>query len=553
MNSITLSRLATQLHLLLVCGIFAVVHSTGSNAEAAEQSIYEKTLVAKQVTPDVTGLRKYLRALHPSEDQKDRAKQLIAKLGSDVYAEREQATADLLAMPALPVDELVAANQPGGDPETRWRTKSILEIGREQGAATLFAALKMIKLRELKGLAAEVLSVYAFCGKPHQRSAANEALRATSRSGDADLLRSALGSEDIDLRAAVVDALSAALGEQGEQDFLQILDDQQQPDRVKLAAARALADFGQRRSLQEFVALLDSEDILVRVQSSATLRYLTGQHFGFAAYDKPDRRAGVAGKWREWVVKNGESAELKLSLDEMGSSHGYLHGNTLLAYGYKNKVAEYDPSGKEIWSYPAKGAWSAEKLSNGNVLIAEYSQNRVIEVDNSGKVVWEYAARNALNARPLPNGNIIVSLHSPKNVVEVNRAKKTVWEITTPGNCCDAHKLENGNVVYCAGNVVIEVSPDKKTVWKYDCPGQPYGIQPLRNGNLLVCVLSGKVLEVNRDKKVVWEFAEPNAVDAMRLPNGNTLITGSKRFLEVTPEKKVVWTKDGCNYGSARR
>jgi len=553
MNSVILSRPAVHFHLLLVCGIFAVGHSTGSNAEATEESIYEKTLVAKQVNPDVAGLRKYLRDLHPSEDQKEQAKQLITKLGSDAYAVREQATAEFLAMPALPVDELMAANQSGSDPEIRWRTKSILEIGREQGAATLFAALKMIKLRKLKGLAAEVLSVYAFCGKPHQRSAANEALQATARSEDAGLLRAALATEDVRLRAAVVGALSAALGEQGEQDFLRILDDQQQPDRVKLAAARALANFGQRRSLQEFVALLASEDVLVRVQSSATLRYLTGQHFGFAAYDKPDRRAGVAGQWSEWVVKNGDSAELKLSLDEMGSSYGFLHGNTLLAYGYKNKVAEYDPSGKEIWTYAAKGAWSAEKLPNGNVLIAEYSQNRVIEVDNSGKLVWQYAARNALNARPLPNGNIIVSLHSPKKVIEVNREKKTVWEITTPGSCCDAHKLENGNVIYCAGNVVIEVSPDKKTVWKYDCPGQPYGIQPLRNGNLLVCVLSGKVLEVNRDKKVVWEFAEPNAVDAMRLPNGSTLITGAKRFLEVTPEKKIVWTKEGCNYGSARR
>lgn len=553
MNLATLFRPAARLQLLLIFGINAAFSTAGSNVEASETAIYEKTLAAKQVTPDVAGLRKYLRDLHPNEIQKERARQLIAKLGSETYSEREQATAALLVMPALPVDELMAANQSGSDPEIRWRTKSILEIGREQGASTLFAALKMIKLQKLKGLAAEVLSVYPFCSRPHQRSADDEALRATARSEDAELLRAALATEDVERRAAVVEALCAALGKQGELDYLKILDDEKQPDRVKLAAARSLASYGQRRSLQEFVALLDSDDVMVRVRSSATLRYLTGKHFGFAAYDKAERRAAVTKQWREWIAANGDSAKLKLSLEEMSSSYGFLHGNTLLAFGYKNKVAEYDPSGKEIWTYAAKGAWSAEKLSNGNVLIAEYSQNRVIEVNISGKIVWEYAARNALNARPLPNGNIIVSLHSPKKVVEVNRAKETIWEISTNGSCCDAHKLENGNVVYCAGNEVVEVSPEKKTVWKYDCPGQPYGIQPLRNGNLLVCVLSGKVLEVTRDKKVVWEFDEPNAVDAVRLPNGNTLLTGSKRFVEVTPDKKVVWTKDGCNYGSARR
>ena len=553
MKSVTDSRLAVHARFLLGCGICFTYILGVSTLPASEASIYEKTLLDKQVFPDVSGLRQYLRDLHPSEDQKAIALSHIAKLGSNSYAEREEATAALLVMPSLPVKELLAANQLGRDPEIRWRTKSILEIGREQGAATLFAALKIIKLQKVQGLAEEVLSIYAFCGKSHQRMAANEALRATSREEDGELLRTALATEDIELRAAVVEALSAALGKKGEQDFLRILEDEKETDRIKLAAARALANYGQRRSLGKFVELLASEDVIVRVRSSATLRYVTGQHFGFAAYDKPERRESVAKQWREWVAENGESAEVKLSLDEMDSSYGFLHGNTLLAFGYKNNVVEYDPSGKEIWSYAAKGAWSAEKLSSGNVLIAAYSENRVIEVDNGGKVVWEFPATSVLNVRPLSTGNIIVSLHSPKKVIEVNREKKTVWEMATTGSCCDAHKLENGNVLYCAGNFVFEVSPEKKELWKYDCSGQPYGIQPLRNGNILVCVLSGKVLEVNRDKKVVWEFSEPNAVDAIRLPNGNTLITGSKRFVEVSPDGKIVWTKDGCNYGTARR
>jgi hypothetical protein len=44
-----------------------------------------------------------------------------------------------------------------------------------------------------------------------------------------------------------------------------------------------------------------------------------------------------------------------------------------------------------------------------------------------------------------------------------------------------------------------------------------------------------------------------NPTDCFRLPNGNTLITEGNRFIEVTPDKKIVWTKEGCSYGSARR
>jgi hypothetical protein len=100
---------------------------------------------------------------------------------------------------------------------------------------------------------------------------------------------------------------------------------------------------------------------------------------------------------------------------------------------------------------------------------------------------------------------------------------------------------------------VKEISPEKKVVWEYSGVNQAYGCQPLPNGNVLIASLRGEVQEVNREKQVVWEHKEQNAADVFRLPNGNTLITGSQRFVEVTPDKKVVWEKAGCQYGSARR
>ena len=35
--------------------------------------------------------------------------------------------------------------------------------------------------------------------------------------------------------------------------------------------------------------------------------------------------------------------------------------------------------------------------------------------------------------------------------------------------------------------------------------------------------------------------------------NGNKLISGSRQFVEMTPDKKIVWSKGGGVYGTARR
>ena len=73
------------------------------------------------------------------------------------------------------------------------------------------------------------------------------------------------------------------------------------------------------------------------------------------------------------------------------------------------------------------------------------------------------------------------------------------------------------------------------------------------------------VVEFDKDGKVVWQLAnadlpEPLLADpcgAQRLPNGNTVITsygaagkGRVKLLEVTPDKKLVWTyRDDKDHG----
>ncbi len=535
--------------------VFSLVFAfcCGNAAAAEADSYYEKILAEKNIEATADGLNEYFHNLHPSDEQRERAARLIEQLGTtDSFAAREDAMAKLIVMPTLPTEALVKASE-GKDPEVRWRAQHVLAVGKPESERVFYAALKTVTDKKLAGTTVELLRALPLCDKSHLKYAAGEALAAAARADDAPVLRRALNSRILDTRVAAIAALGAALRDKAADDLQPLLDDSD--DRVKLAAARAVANYGGRDSLPALVKLLSSDDREVRVWSSVALRELSGKHFEFSAYDKPEKRAESIKKWQDWIDGDGKTAKLNFPLNPFGGSGvSYLGGNTLLAFGYNNKVAEYDPSEKEIWSYTgAQGVWSAEKLANGNVLLAAYSQRRVVEVTPSGDVVWEYPSNYPLNAKQLANGNVLIAEFSGGRVIEVDREKNIVWEHATGGSCCDAHRLDNGNTVYgVSGRGVFEVTPDKDIVWQFD-DGGCYGCQPLPNGNVLIASLNGRVHEVTREKDVVWEFAENSAVDAFRLPNGNTLITAAGRFIEVTPDKEIVWTKSGCNYGTARR
>jgi hypothetical protein len=101
----------------------------------------------------------------------------------------------------------------------------------------------------------------------------------------------------------------------------------------------------------------------------------------------------------------------------------------------------------------------------------------------------------------------------------------------------------------------------------------------LPNGNTLVSSNYGFVKELNAKGETVWEFTKADAAAAgitlfvcqglNRLANGNTVISnwcangikdakewpGSVQFIEVTPDKKIVWAlrswDEPANFGPA--
>jgi hypothetical protein len=115
---------------------------------------------------------------------------------------------------------------------------------------------------------------------------------------------------------------------------------------------------------------------------------------------------------------------------------------------------------------------------------------------------------------------------------------------------------------------VIEFDKNFNQIWSYTSP-QPWAAIRLKNGNTLISdERDGHALEINSKGETVWtfdlkadlppelEFA--GSQTCVRLANGNTIFCSRARpgkgpqLVEVTPDKKVVWVlEDWKNLGPA--
>ena len=185
-----------------------------------------------------------------------------------------------------------------------------------------------------------------------------------------------------------------------------------------------------------------------------------------------------------------------------------------------------------------------------------------------------------------------------EQVIYVVRDGKIVWSYTNPlkGELGDCTMLSNGNIVFSRQFGASEITPGKKIVWNYDGPteaeihtaypvgqdrvlvmqngnpaklmliqkatgkvekelvlqtrdatsvhGQFRHIRMTRAGTFLVAHMDlGKVVEYSADGKEIWSVAAPSAWAAVRLKNGNTLISGNEKgyVREVNPKGETVW------------
>jgi len=156
----------------------------------------------------------------------------------------------------------------------------------------------------------------------------------------------------------------------------------------------------------------------------------------------------------------------------------------------------------------------------------------------------------------LSNGNIIFSRQFGAS--EITPGKEIVWNYDgAPGT--EMHTaypidkdrvliMQNGNpakllVIQKAGNIV-EKELTLPTRVPTGTHGQFRHIRMTAAGNFLVAHMDlGKVVEYDQDGKDLWSIAAQSPWAAVRLKNGNTLISGNQRgyVREVNPTGETVW------------
>ena len=534
--------------LLAMMSLVLLLSATGTSvmrADKAGPSPYAATLRQHGIEPDAAGLGKYLRRLHPDEQQRRKVRRLVEQLGSERFPDREFATKRLMALPIPPTDALRIAAE-GDDPEVRLRAKKILATEKSKRSARsvlMHAIFKTIERENISGLTAELLRAVEFCDQRYLRLAVQAAVRATAGPDDASLLRKAAKDDDKEVVLAAICGLGAALGTRAGDELRRLME--HKTEEISLAAARALADHGDRTSLGRLVKLLSAASIEVRVGAVQTLRQVSHTRHNYLAYEEAPARKEAIGRWAAWVEGDGRTAKLRFPLKGVRIELG----RTLITIPH-GKVIELDASGKQVWEKTGlRSPFCSTGLTDGHRLISSHNGRYVVEYDASGKEVWRKGGLPGypFNMRRLENGNTLIACSESQKVVEIRPDGSTAWEITIDGRPMDVRRLNTGRtlVTLYVGGRVVEVDRAGTVHWEIKGLSQPTTAQRLEDGNTLVAEYSGgRVAEWDRGGKIVWQQTGlKSPMSAERLSNGNTLIAHKSGVREVDRQGKIVWQK----------
>lgn len=242
--------------------------------------------------------------------------------------------------------------------------------------------------------------------------------------------------------------------------------------------------------------------------------------------------------------------------------------------------------GKVIWTYSTgrgneyDDVWM---LSNGNILFTRMQY--VAMVTPKKEVVWRYDAptNTEIHAcQPIGLDKVLFIQNAlPPKLMVVNIKTKAVEvqhdlpcpsltdQRTVHGQFRRVRYTAQGTylVPFLTMNQVVEYDKDFKEIYKHKIP-TPWAAIRLKNGNTLITNEREKLtVEVNPKKEIVWslkpdelpeEFRFVNTQTCTRLANGNTIICSrggngqGPQLVEVTKDKKVAWVlKDWKTLGPA--
>lgn len=274
---------------------------------------------------------------------------------------------------------------------------------------------------------------------------------------------------------------------------------------------------------------------------------------------------------RNWVTPETEPSHPGKGLAE----------HPMLYAGEGHNVVYLVNDGKVIWKYQAGKGGEIDDLwmlSNGDVLFAR--QFSIVEVSPDKQVVWRFDTPKGTEShtvQPVGLDKVAFVLNGlpPKLMVVEKKTGAVTFELPLGAQSLTDPKTVHpqfrrmrvtANGTYLLSFLklarVAEIDAKGVEVWSYDIP-TPWAAIRLKNGNTLITSEGEKLVrEVNPKKETVWEIRQTDLPEdvrishmqsAERLANGDTVIFGAGgaktpeerskliQCVEVTPDKKVVW------------
>ncbi len=261
---------------------------------------------------------------------------------------------------------------------------------------------------------------------------------------------------------------------------------------------------------------------------------------------------------------------------------GGLERHDMLYIGEGHNTIYLVVDGKIVWTYETGTGNELDDIwlmTNGNIVFSRMYW--AAEVTPQKEVVWRMEAPEGTEIHTLqPIGLdkvlvIVNALPKPKLLIINKKTGETEVEKEIPyENPNGTHgqgrrfRLTAQNTYlmpYLMENKVVEYDLDFNELWSYDVP-QPWAAIRLKNGNTLISdERNERVIEVTPEKEIVWEFSVSELPEdirlagtqsCVRLDNGNTILCArgqggrTPQLVEITPEKEVVWVvKDWKNLG----
>lgn len=283
----------------------------------------------------------------------------------------------------------------------------------------------------------------------------------------------------------------------------------------------------------------------------------------------PDEDLNIGGPFR-WMDPD------KATPEEWPGNGLAQHPMLLVGEGYNRICIVND--GKVVWKFDAGLGWELDDiwmLKNGEILFTRQTWAGKVTPDK--RITWRYDCtpdEEIHTIQPIGEDRALMLVNAfPARAVMFNHnTGEILWEKELTFNVDRVHAQSRRMrytcddtylVSYIGENKVVEYDLDWNAIRQFDVDC-PWSALRLSNGNTLITLeKERRTVEIDKNDNIVWEISLDEIPEeyrlsgsqtATRLNNGNTILCSrgddgrSPQMVEVTKDKEVVWVLHDWRY-----